>query len=157
MMKHRLTAPPEEAYSLHRKLSGAFLACIKLGSRVRFCCSLLAPAASWSSEISDRNQQQGSHHVPVQQPAVVLFCQIPVSICNSAWLVPIQPARDDSSMIYDCPQLTTDAHWIVTPMALSHSTPACYVTVVLALSLSLELPDDSSREKAMLAEWALLS
>lgn len=34
MMKHRLTAPPDEAYSLHRKLSGAFLACIKVGAVV---------------------------------------------------------------------------------------------------------------------------
>lgn len=35
MLQHRKTAPPVEAYSLHRRLSGAFLANIRLRSRVR--------------------------------------------------------------------------------------------------------------------------
>lgn len=43
MVKERLAPPPEETYSLHRKLSGAFLLCARLGSRVR-CKELFANA-----------------------------------------------------------------------------------------------------------------
>lgn len=50
MLRHRLTAPPDEAYSLHRKLSGCFLTCIKLRAVVP-CRELLL-------QVYENHQQQ---------------------------------------------------------------------------------------------------
>lgn len=43
MLNYRLTAPPEESYSLHRKLSGIFLLCTKLKAHID-CSGLLKHA-----------------------------------------------------------------------------------------------------------------
>ena len=39
-LQHRLTPPPEEVYTLHRKLAGAYNLCIKLGAKIK-CRDLL--------------------------------------------------------------------------------------------------------------------
>lgn len=58
MLKHRLTPPPDESYSLHRKLSGAFLACIKLRARVP-CRELFYDAYRRHHERSSRLSSSG--------------------------------------------------------------------------------------------------
>lgn len=52
MIHERLAPPPEETYSLHRKLSGAFLLCARLGSRVR-CRELFQDALEKSGYKKD--------------------------------------------------------------------------------------------------------
>src|SRR5438034_3308573 len=52
MLRERLAPPPEETYSLHRKLSGAFLLCARLGSRVP-CKELFANALAKAEALEE--------------------------------------------------------------------------------------------------------
>ncbi|KAH6606356.1 atypical abc1 abc1-a kinase [Trichoderma cornu-damae] len=51
MLHERLAPPPEETYSLHRKLSGAFLLCARLESKVR-CRELFASSVAKSGYVT---------------------------------------------------------------------------------------------------------
>ena len=52
-MTHRLKAPPAETYSLHRKLAGAFLLCIRLKATIR-CRDILEDA--YKKHTSDKSK-----------------------------------------------------------------------------------------------------
>ena len=54
MLKNRLKPPPEEVYSLHRKLSGSYLACIRLGARVD--CSEIFKRLKFKTLASDQSE-----------------------------------------------------------------------------------------------------
>ncbi len=52
-LKHRLTPPPEEVYTLHRKLAGAYNLCIKIGAII--CCRDLLDEVIEHFETRDRS------------------------------------------------------------------------------------------------------
>ena len=55
-MQGRLTPPPQEVYSLHRKLAGAFLMCIKLKAVIPCRDVLEQVHASYEKESSRKKQ-----------------------------------------------------------------------------------------------------
>uniref|UniRef100_A0A7S2UIR4 Uncharacterized protein n=1 Tax=Attheya septentrionalis TaxID=420275 RepID=A0A7S2UIR4_9STRA len=54
-LQHRLTPPPEEVYTLHRKLAGAYMLCIKLGATIQ-CRDLLEEV------VRNHNFEDGMNH-----------------------------------------------------------------------------------------------
>ena len=56
-LRHRLTPPPEEVYTLHRKLAGAYNLCIKLGAKFS-CRDLLDEVVGYYAERDDEEQNR---------------------------------------------------------------------------------------------------
>jgi aarF domain-containing kinase len=64
-LKYRLTAPPTETYSLHRKLAGAFFLCIKLKAVIP-CRDILEEVYNMEME-KQRKVAGGAVHVQMSK------------------------------------------------------------------------------------------
>ena len=67
-LRDRLTAPPNEVYSLHRKLSGAIWACVRLGAVIP-CRETLVDAweaYAFDDEPGDDESEVGDRHATIQ-------------------------------------------------------------------------------------------
>lgn len=107
MLRHRLTPPPDEVYSLHRKLSGAFLACMKLGAVVP-CRELLLQVYDHYHLGENRGKKLWSGSLSLGIVLKILINYLRFN--NLGWIV----------QLFHCPVIAVG--WLLfTPARVSHT------------------------------------